>query len=89
MNSCYRCVHLYKETESWEMPHISWWECSVKAGVQNLTTFPFRNTKCKAFEEKPVLKTTSILSPGVYEPPLRMDTKHREVNFRPPVKWEE
>lgn len=50
MNSCYRCAHLHKETESWEMPHIWWWECSARPAMANLKSFPFSNTKCKDFK---------------------------------------
>ncbi len=50
MNSCYRCIHLHKEIESWEMPYIWWWECSAQPTTANLKSFPFSNTKCKAFK---------------------------------------
>lgn len=53
MPSCYGCVYLSKETESWEMPHIWWWECRKRPGVENLTSFPFRNTKCSVFQARP------------------------------------
>lgn len=49
MNSCYRCAHLHKEIECWEMPHIWWWECSARLGMANLRSFPFHSTKCKAW----------------------------------------
>lgn len=48
--SCYGCKHLRKETESWEMPHIWWWECTPRPAAPNLKSFPFANTKCKAWE---------------------------------------
>lgn len=48
-HSCYDCKHLRRETESWEMPHIRWWECSANKSRANLLSFPFRNTKCRDF----------------------------------------
>jgi len=48
-NSCYHCAHLVREQESWEMPHIEWWECAARPGCANLTSFPFVHTKCTAF----------------------------------------
>ena len=48
--SCRSCEHydVHKETESWEMPYIFWYEhsCSAKNGVSNLKQFPFKHTKC-------------------------------------------
>jgi hypothetical protein len=73
------------------MDHIWWLVCDGRPGAENLKSFPFKNTKCKEFKaiDRP-LKATSILGKlGLYEPAPEMDTKHREVNFRPPVKWEE
>jgi len=49
--SCYFCKHLHRETESWEMPHIWWWECSAKPSMANLSSFPFKDTMCKAFKQ--------------------------------------
>lgn len=48
-HSCYNCVSLIREEESWEMPHIWWWECTACPGMANLKSFPFENTKCKAY----------------------------------------
>ena len=51
--SCYACGNLRKANESWEMPHIWWWECnSPSAGKANLKSFPFHKTRCKDFCEK-------------------------------------
>jgi len=51
MNSCYTCKHRHshKETESWEMPHIFWWEhsCDTRPNIANLKQFPFKQTQCK------------------------------------------
>jgi hypothetical protein len=47
--SCRRCAHLHQEHECWEMPHITWWECSKRPGFTNLPSFPFFHTKCKSF----------------------------------------
>lgn len=48
-HSCYGCKHLRRESESWEMPHIQWWECSANESRANLLSFPFTNTKCRDF----------------------------------------
>jgi len=49
VNACRRCAHLVRETESWEMPHIWWWECAAIPGRANLKSFPFAATKCQRF----------------------------------------
>lgn len=51
-NSCHECKHLRHETESWEMPHIWWWECRANKGMENLKSFPFTNTRCRHFYQK-------------------------------------
>lgn len=52
--SCFTCKHSHshKETESWEMSHIFWWEhsCDVRPSIGNLKNFPFRTTDCKQWE---------------------------------------
>jgi hypothetical protein len=50
VNSCRNCKHFHRAEESWEMPHIWWYECSYREGMANLKSFPFTNTKCKGFE---------------------------------------
>ena len=45
-HTCYGCANLEHCYESWEMPHIQWYECAVHSGYANLTSFPFHNTKC-------------------------------------------
>jgi len=59
--NCRDCVKLRRETESWEMPHIFWFECEAKPHVSNLTSFPFKATRCKEFKqrEKPMLPSLS------------------------------
>lgn len=47
--SCYECQHLYRERESWEMPHIAWWDCARRPAMINLRSFPFKATKCATF----------------------------------------
>lgn len=54
MPSCVSCKHFRRETESWEFPHIWWYECRKRPGMANAKSFPFTNTKCKAFEQKPI-----------------------------------
>lgn len=49
---CFSCKHLCKQTESWEMPHICWFECNARPGIENLRQFPFRNTQCAKREPK-------------------------------------
>lgn len=48
--SCRACVHLRRATESWEMPHIQWWECAARPSMENLRTFPFNQTICKKYD---------------------------------------
>ncbi len=52
MNSCHECKHLHRETESWELPDIWWWECAARPGLANLKSFPFHHTRCRAFDSK-------------------------------------
>lgn len=49
--SCSSCKHFTKETESWEMPWVYWYECSSLPGVENLKNFPFKNG-CKHYTPK-------------------------------------
>lgn len=51
-NNCRNCGEFVREQESWEMPHIYWYECAARPGMANLPNWPFRNTKCKAFVER-------------------------------------
>jgi hypothetical protein len=44
--SCYGCANLERCTESWEMPHIKWYECARHPTYANLKSFPFHNTTC-------------------------------------------
>lgn len=50
--SCFNCAHLLRESESWEMPHIRWYECKARPSNVHLKSFPFRNTKCKHWVKK-------------------------------------
>lgn len=47
VHSCRGCNHLSRQQESWEMPHIQWWECRAAPAMVNLSSFPFKNTTCK------------------------------------------
>ena len=49
-NSCRDCRHLRRESEGWEYPHIWWWECRARPAMENLRSFPFKDTKCASFE---------------------------------------
>lgn len=50
--SCYNCKNFGVEhdSEGWEHPTYSWDVCYEKAGMQNLTSFPFLKTKCKLYD---------------------------------------
>jgi len=47
MDGCYSCVYLIRQTESWEMPHIAWYECKARPANECLKGFPWKKTKCK------------------------------------------
>ncbi len=36
LKNCRDCKFLSRETESWEMSHIYWYECSARPQVENL-----------------------------------------------------
>ncbi len=61
MKSCANCENYVREEESWEMPHIYWYECKARPGMENLTSFPFKNTKCKSFTQKQIGSLSEIL----------------------------
>jgi hypothetical protein len=50
--SCYGCKHLLRQTESWEMPWVYWYECRARPSVANLWQFPFSRTKCEKWEQR-------------------------------------
>ena len=50
--NCKNCKNLTLQTESWEMPWVFWYECKVKPFVENLSSFPFKNTQCKEFNQR-------------------------------------
>ena len=52
-HNCRRCKHLVLQTESWEMPDVSWYECTARPSMANLLSFPFQNTTCQSFETQP------------------------------------
>ncbi len=56
MNRCSMCAHYHchKETESWEMPHIFWYErsCDARPTLANLKQFPFKRTSCPRYSER-------------------------------------
>jgi len=52
-------MYCIREIESWEHPDIYWYECAAKPNVDNLTSFPFKNTMCEYYKEnEDVRKTT-------------------------------
>lgn len=78
MNSCFSCKHYHrhKEIESWEMPHIFWYEhsCDARPTLANLVQFPFEHTSCQQYVARPTLPTTTlphtfseVLSPCILE----------------------
>lgn len=46
-DGCFSCRYLTRGTESWEMPHIWWYECDARPANGSLRGFPWRSTKCK------------------------------------------
>lgn len=48
--SCFNCRFLIRTTESWEMPHIYWYECNARPANGMLKQFPFKSTRCKYWE---------------------------------------
>lgn len=46
-DGCFNCKHLSRQTESWEMPHVWWYECEARHANEYLLGFPWRQTKCK------------------------------------------
>lgn len=61
---CFSCVHLVKETESWEMPHVAWFECTAMPHVSNLRGWPWRSTKCSKRRSPGGLIPASTLARG-------------------------
>ena len=51
MTKCRSCFFFSRQTESWEMPHIWWYECSMHKHYTNLKSFPFKNG-CKSFKKR-------------------------------------
>jgi len=49
---CFSCVWLIRAEESWEMPHIWWYECGERPQNESLRGFPWKVTKCKLREAK-------------------------------------
>lgn len=50
--SCFNCSYLRKGTESWEMPHIWWYECLARPANEYLKHWPWKKTKCKHWKER-------------------------------------
>jgi hypothetical protein len=44
---CFDCRYFRRETESWEMPHVWWYECRARHANESLRGFPWKLTKCK------------------------------------------
>ena len=59
--SCYNCKHLWRQTESWEMSWIWWYSCCERPSMENLSSFPFHQTKCRDFTEREVA-TANLIS---------------------------
>jgi hypothetical protein len=49
--SCFTCRYLRRESESWELPDIVWFECRAYKQISMLKQFPFKHTKCKKWED--------------------------------------
>lgn len=52
LHSCKQCKYLRRESESWEMPDIRWWECRKHPEYEQLLSFPFQNTKCSDWVQR-------------------------------------
>ncbi|KZL02160.1 hypothetical protein PsAD5_00109 [Pseudovibrio sp. Ad5] len=52
-NRCEDCKHCSYEYDS-EDHYITaeWFECHARKGIENLRSFPFKNTSCKQFVSK-------------------------------------
>lgn len=55
-NICRKCQHFSRQTESWEMPHIWWFECGARPAMANLKSFPFHSTSCAKWKAIPERK---------------------------------
>lgn len=49
--ACRTCRHLSLQTESWEMPHIAWYECGARPANEHLPNFPMFKT-CKLWKAR-------------------------------------
>jgi hypothetical protein len=49
---CVNCVHFFIDGEGWELPQYDFANCKARPNFANLKSFPFKNTKCRVYEEK-------------------------------------
>ncbi len=54
--ACRDCKNFVKQTESWDMPHIFWYECAAEVQMSNLRSFPFKRVRCKSFSPRAAAK---------------------------------
>jgi hypothetical protein len=50
--SCFSCEALLRQTESWVMPDVWWFECPRRPGIENLRQWPFRTTTCDKYRRR-------------------------------------
>lgn len=66
-NACSMCCNCIRQEESWEMPHIFWYECTLHPSWSNLKSFPFHHTQCKDFNQRKDVRhqlEQAVLTPG-------------------------
>jgi len=53
MNSCRKCAFCGIDGEGWELPQYDYYICAKVPARAYLTSFPYQNTKCKHYIERP------------------------------------
>jgi len=48
-NQCRKCEFFFMDGEGWELPQFDYPSCTVMPHMANLTSFPFKRTKCKNY----------------------------------------
>ncbi len=72
-NNCRDCKHIFRDEESWEMPHIYTYVCCARPSMSGLKSFPFKETDCASFE-----KATTRLKPSLSEALKMLDWGGKE-----------
>ncbi len=74
MNNCRSCAFCGVDGEGWEQPQYDYYVCVKGKGRDNLTTFPFKNTKCKDFVALQGGQQVRTIS--------HLETKEQQWNFK-------